>query len=590
LLDSVRHFYRFVRGALLFRPESTRTIAVQLEEHAEKTPDAVFLRFEQELFTYAQANALINRHAHAYRGLGVSRGKTIALVMDNRPSFLWHLFGLHKIGGVPSLVNTNLSGNTLAHALRACEPFAIVAGGEVWPTVREVVEPLRAALGAGADGVWADFERASQGDPSARDFAQLLLAVPATNPDVTLRPPLGDLAAYIYTSGTTGLPKAALVPHHRTYRAGAVWSGIALRYARGDVMYCCLPLYHSNAMLLALGSVVTAGATLALARKFSRTRFWQDARMHRATHMIYIGELCRYLMNAEPSPADRDHGIRVATGNGLRPDIWEAFQKRFGLARIAEFYAATEGNCVTLNPMGRVGSCGPLMPNMRLVRWDEAAQQIVRDAAGKPIPVPDGEPGILLGKITPKAGFDGYREPKATAQKILRDVFEPGDAYFNTGDLLVRRGRWKLLYFSDRLGDTFRWKGENVSTTEVQEALSSLNGVAEVNAYGVRVNGTEGRAGMVAVVMAEGARFDPDAFKAHTDRSLPGYARPIFVRVSERFDTTATFKLKKQDLQEQGFNPERVSEPLYLRHPQRNAYVPLDQDVFAQLESGALKL
>jgi acyl-CoA synthetase (AMP-forming)/AMP-acid ligase II len=355
-------------------------------------------------------------------------------------------------------------------------------------------------------------------------------------------------------------------------------------------MYCCLPLYHSNAMLLALGGVVTAGTTLALARKFSRTRFWADARMHRATHMIYIGELCRYLMNAEPSPSDRDHGIRVATGNGLRPDIWEAFQKRFGLRRIAEFYAATEGNCITLNPMGAVGSCGPQMPNMRLVRWDDAAQQIVRDATGKPMPVKDGEPGILLGKITAKAGFDGYRDPKATAQKVLRDVFEPGDAYFNTGDLLVRRGRWRLLYFSDRLGDTFRWKGENVSTTEVQEALSSLNGVAEVNAYGVRIHGTEGRAGMVAVVMAEGASFDAEAFKAHTDRSLPGYARPTFVRVSERFDTTATFKLKKQDLQEQGFNPERVSDPLYMRHPKRDAYVPLDKSMYAELEGGGIKL
>jgi acyl-CoA synthetase (AMP-forming)/AMP-acid ligase II len=589
LLDSIRHSFRFIRGALLFRPDSRRTIAVQLEEHAARTPDAVFLRFERETFTYAQANALINRHAHAYRELGVARGKTVALVMDNRPSFLWHLFGLHKIGGVPSLVNIHLTGNTLAHALRACEPFAIVASGEVWPAVREVVDPLRASLGGGADAVLTDFERATQ-DATARDFAPLLASAPATNPGASLRPPLSDLAAYIYTSGTTGLPKAALVPHHRTYRAGAVWSGIALRYARGDVMYCCLPLYHSNAMLLALGSVVTAGATLALARKFSRTRFWEDARTHRATHMIYIGELCRYLMNAEPSPSDRDHGIRIATGNGLRPDIWEAFQKRFGLTRIAEFYAATEGNCITLNAMGVVGSCGPLMPNMRLVRWDEAAQRIVRDAAGKPIPVQDGEPGILLGKITAKAAFDGYRDPKATAQKIVRDVFEPGDAYFNTGDLLVRRGRWRLLYFSDRLGDTFRWKGENVSTTEVQEALSSLHGVAEVNAYGVRVNGTEGRAGMVAVVMAEGTSFDPDAFKVHADRSLPGYARPIFVRVSERFDTTATFKLKKQDLQEQGFNPERVTDPLYMRHPKRDAYVRLDASTFAELEAGALKL
>ena len=587
--DLIRNWVRFAQGVVFFDPEGTRTIAVQLEEHAARTPDAVFLRFEQQVFTYRQANALINKHAHAYRGAGLQPGHTIALVMDNRPSFIWHVFGLHKIGAVPSLVNTHLTGNTLAHALRACEPFAIVASGAHGSAVREVVPEVSAALGGGRDAVWVDYEDEPPAASTERTFNALLAGAAETSPDRALRPQLHALAAYIYTSGTTGLPKAALVPHHRTYRAGAVWSSIAMRYAPGDVMYCCLPLYHSNALVLALGSVVTGGVTLALSRKFSRTRFWSDARMHGATHMIYIGELCRYLMNAEPSPGDRDHKIRVATGNGLRPDIWQAFQDRFGVERIVEFYAATEGNCVTLNALGIVGSVGPQTPNMKLVRWDEARQQIVRDADGKPVLARTGEPGILLGKITRRMAFDGYRDAAATEQKVLRDLFEPGDAYFNTGDLL-RRGRFRMLYFTDRLGDTFRWKGENVSTTEVQEALSSVPGVAEVNAYGVRVPGAEGRAGMVALVMAEGARFDPAAFKAHVDRALPSYARPLFVRVSEQLDTTATFKLKKNELQEQGFDPARVNEPLYLRHPQRDAYVPIDAALHAELASGALKL
>ena len=587
--DLLRNWLRFAQGVLFFDPDGTRTIAVQLEEHAARIPDTVFLRFEQQVFTYRQANALINRHAHAYRSAGVKAGHTIALVMDNRPSFIWHVFGLHKIGAVPSLVNTNLTGNTLAHALRACEPFAIVASGAHSTAVREVAAEVSAQLAGGSDAMWVDHEDDPPAASSERTFNALLTGASEANPDRTLRPQLHGLAAYIYTSGTTGLPKAALVPHHRTYRAGAVWSAVAMRYVPGDVTYCCLPLYHSNALLLALGSVVTGGVTLALARKFSRTRFWDDARAHGATHMIYIGELCRYLMNAEPSPGDRRHKIRIATGNGLRPDIWQAFQDRFGLERIVEFYAATEGNCVTLNGFGVVGSVGPQTPNMRLVRWDEARQEIVRDAAGKPVLARTGEPGILLGKITRKMSFEGYRDAKATEQKVLRDLFEPGDAYFNTGDLL-RRDRFRLLYFTDRLGDTFRWKGENVSTTEVQEALSSVPGLAEVNAYGVRVPNTEGRAGMVALVMAEGASFDPVAFKAHVDRSLPGYARPLFVRVSPQLDTTATFKLKKNELQDQGFDPGRVPDPLYLRHPQRDAYVPLDPALYAELASGSLKL
>jgi acyl-CoA synthetase (AMP-forming)/AMP-acid ligase II len=575
---------RFVRGAFLYDDDSTASLAEQLAQHARERPGALFLRFESETFTYAAADALINRHAQAYVTLGIKPKDTVALVLENGPAFLWHMLGLHKLGAITSLINTNLSGHTLAHALRICEPRAIAVSRELWPRVYE----LRGELGAGAPALLVDGAGQAPEAP-AQAFDGLLAAAPPTPPDRALRPTLNDVAAYIYTSGTTGLPKAALVRHSRLYRAGVVWARLALRYRRGDVMYCCLPLYHSNATLLAVGSVITAGATLALARKFSRTRFWDDVRAHGATQIIYIGELCRYLMNAEPSPRDREHRVRIITGNGMRPDIWEAFQARFGIERVVEFYAATEGNCITLNPVGWTGSVGPLMPGMVIVRWDEAEQRIVRDANGRCVRAARGEPGILLGRIGKRSAFDGYRDAKATEQKIVRDVLEPGDAYFNTGDLL-RMGPRRRLYFVDRVGDTFRWKGENVSTTEVQEALSSHEGVAEANAYGVRIPGTEGRAGMVALVMADGARFDPARFKQHADARLPGYARPLFVRVAPQLETTATFKLKKQDLQEQGFDPAKVSDPIFVRDPQKDAYVPLDAELYARLQSGALKL
>lgn len=586
MLEVLRNLPLFMRGTLFYDLESRETIASQLELHAIAKPDVVFLRFENEALTYGEANAAINRHANAYRALGVGPGDTVAIVLENRPTFLWHFYGLHRIGAVASLINTNLSGQALAHALRICEPKAAVVGSETWPAVASVL-PLRDV--PGFLGAFVDVAPGEELPTDTRDFGELLRAASDGSPDRSLRPKLKDLAAYIYTSGTTGLPKAALIRHHRLYRAGAVWASMALRYRAGDVMYCCLPLYHSNAVALASGSVVTAGVTLALARKFSRTRFWDDVRKHRATQIIYIGELCRYLMNSEPSPRDREHEIRSMTGNGLRPDIWRAFQKRFGIERIAEFYAATEGNCVTLNGTGSPGSVGWLAPNMTLARWDEATQSLVRDARGYAIRARVGEPGILVGKISEKAAFDGYRDSKATEQKILRDLFAPGDAYFNTGDLL-RRDRVRRLYFTDRIGDTFRWKGENVSTTEVQEALSSLPGVAEVNAYGVSVPNADGRAGMVAVVMNNGAPFDPSAFKAQVDSQLPAYARPLFVRISPQLDTTATFKLKKKDLQEQGFDPSLINEPLYLRHPQRDAYVPLDAELFAALAAGAIRL
>jgi acyl-CoA synthetase (AMP-forming)/AMP-acid ligase II len=573
---------RFVRGALLYDDDSTATLAEQLEGHAQARPNAVFLRFEREVFTYAEADAHINRYAQVYAALGVRPKDTVALVLDNGPSFLWHLLGLHKLGAITSLINVNLAGPALAHALRICEPRAIAVSAELWPRVCALNAEIPEAI---------FLVDAGEGTPQApgRAFAALLAQAPTTPPDRALRPKLRDVAAYIYTSGTTGLPKAALIRHNRFARAGVAWARLALGYRRGDVMYCCLPLYHSNATLLALGSVITAGATLALSRKFSRSRFWDEVREHRATQFIYIGELCRYLMNAEPSSRDREHGLRVITGNGLRPDIWEAFQQRFGIPRIAEFYGATEGNCVTFNPFGWTGAVGPRMPGMVLVRWDEAEQRIVRDAKGRCVRAARGEPGILLGRIGKMSAFDGYRDSKATEQKIVRDVLEAGDAYFNTGDLL-RLGAWNRLYFVDRVGDTFRWKGENVSTTEVQEAISSLPGVAEANAYGVRVAGTEGRAGMVTLVLADGARFDAAHFKQHVDARLPGYARPLFARVTEQLETTATFKLKKQDLLEQGFDPAKVRDPLFVRDPQSGAYVPLDAALHARIVSGALKL
>jgi acyl-CoA synthetase (AMP-forming)/AMP-acid ligase II len=368
-----------------------------------------------------------------------------------------------------------------------------------------------------------------------------------------------------------------------------IWSSLTLDYQPGDVMYNCLPLYHSNALILAAGSAICGGVGLALARKFSRRQFWDDIQRHDATAFIYIGELCRYLLSADPSPREREHKLRVVTGNGLRPELWQEFKQRFGIRRVAEFYAATEGNCVTINLFNRVGSVGPRMPGMRLARVDPATQQLARGPNGFLQAVAPGEPGILLGRINRRLEFSGYRNADDTERKIVRDAFELGDAYFNTGDLL-RMDQFRHLSFVDRLGDTFRWKGENVATGEVEAQLAKWPAAAEVNVYGVQVPGADGRAGMAAVVLAEGATFDPAAFRAHVDASLPAYARPLFVRLPSALSTTATFKLKKGDLQREGFDPTAIAEPLYMRHPLLDQYVPLDRELFARLAAGELKL
>jgi fatty-acyl-CoA synthase len=399
---------------------------------------------------------------------------------------------------------------------------------------------------------------------------------------------LDDLAAYLYTSGTTGAPKAALVKHSRFYRAGRIWGGFAWQFQPEDVLYIPLPLYHGNAMILGTSSVIAYGTTIALARKFSASAFWTDCRRYNATCFNYIGELCRYLHAAPRRAADRDHAVRAISGNGLRADIWESFQARFGIERIAEFYASTEGNVITLNLSGPPGSVGRMIPTQAIVKWDDARQDFDRDAAGHLQRCRAGEAGVMLGKISDlNGGFAGYRDPTATERKIVRDAFERGDAWFNTGDLL-RHDLLRNLYFVDRLGDTFRWKGENVSTFEVEQQIAAWSPVREANVYGVAVPGTEGRAGMAALVLD--GPFDPTAFKTHVDAALPKYARPVFVRVEQALKTTSTLKLKKQELQAQGFDPAAAGAPLFVRRPDTDEYVPLDAVLHGELIAGRLRL
>ena len=397
------------------------------------------------------------------------------------------------------------------------------------------------------------------------------------------------MAAFIYTSGTTGAPKAAKVKHHRLFRAGLVWGGIAFRFQADDVLYIPLPLYHGNAMILGTSSAITYGVTIALARKFSASAFWDDYRRYRATHFLYIGELCRYLNNAPRLPSDRDHSVRAISGNGLRPDIWESFQGRFGIERIAEFYGATEGNVITINVGKTAGSVGKMLPGHALARWDPTREDFVRGANGRLVRCWPGEVGVLLGEISDTAAFDGYEDQTATERKIVRGAFRPADAWFNTGDLL--RADWlRNLYFADRLGDTFRWKGENVSTFEVQEQISAWPPVREVNVYGVAVEGMEGRAGMASLVLAEGEAFDAASFKAHVDSVLPKSARPVFVRIDATLEVTGTLKIKKRDLQEQGADPAKIKSPLFVRHPASDEYVPLGAGLYEDLKAGRVRL
>jgi fatty-acyl-CoA synthase len=572
-------------------PDRRFTAADLLERQVRRSPDAPFVRFEGSVVSYRELNARANQIAHWALARGLCRGDVVALVMENRPDYVAVWMGLAKAGVTIALLNTNLRGEALAHSVRTAGCEAVVLGAEC----------AEAWQSLGADAPAADvFTLADASHPElalppyAKSLDEECAGMSRIDPPRSVRVELrgADPLFYIYTSGTTGLPKAARFSHSRFMGGGsyALLAGLSQR----DVLYCALPLYHTVGGVIAVNAVLRSGATLALARKFSARRFWDDVAESGATAFQYIGELCRYLVNQPPHPKERAHALRFALGNGLRPDVWEVFQQRFAVPKIVEFYGATESNVSMVNLAGKAGSVGRAAPGTKvaLVRFDIDAEAPVRDAAERCVPCRDGEPGELLGRIsegrTAAGRFEGYTQREATEKKILRDVFAPGDAWFRTGDLLSRDADG-YYYFVDRIGDTFRWKGENVSTQQVAEAVGAEPGVAMCAAYGVALPGSEGRAGMAAVVLDPGASLDGASLYARVVRELPAYAQPAFVRVWEAPDLTGTLKLKKTLLQKQGFDPAATSDPIFYRDDESRAYQRLDASIHELIARAALR-
>jgi fatty-acyl-CoA synthase len=577
---------RGLKTNFFWDPSSNDNIPLALQRWASERPGDPFLSFEGRRWTVGAFDAEVNRHARAWRELGLERGNVVALVLENRPAFLFHFYALAKLGVVASLINPGLHGPALRHALTVCEPAAILVGDAQLGPLFELGGPDDPQALPVADArVFVDLEDPGECPKTAR-FQVWNPRVSGVLPLALSEAELQDLSAvvaYIYTSGTTGLPKPAVVKHHRMRRSGDVFAGLA-RVTADDCVYCCLPLYHASGSMIGVPMAISARARFALARKFSASRFWTECRTVDATICVYIGELCRYLMNTPTGPGDREHRVRCFVGNGLRPDIWDGFCERFGIERVGEFYAATEGNAETANFLNRSGTVGPMLPwKMKLALWDVGRGELRRGPDGFALTAGADEPGVLLGKIDDRNPYAGYTDERASQRKVLRDVFEPGDAWFDTGDLLRRDRLWHL-HFVDRLGDTFRWKGENVSTQEVAEVLNLCPGVRESNVYGVEIPNTEGRAGMAAIVVAP--EFSPERLYAHVDAELPSYAVPRFLRLVESMSTTGTFKQTKVELREQGFDPDGVVDPLLLRDPTARTFVELTPERAAAVREG----
>jgi fatty-acyl-CoA synthase len=600
LLDNLKDDIVFMRGAYralrMTTPiarHPTRVFPAVIEELAERFGDAPALISDREQLSYRGLSERANRYARWARREGLGKGEAVCLLMPNRPEYMAVWIGIISAGGVAALINTNLIGTALAHCIDIVAPKHVIVAAECTASfaAAQTLMKTRPKVWAHGDGA----EAGGLGPRLDREIDALSGERLAASERAALT--IEDRALYIYTSGTTGLPKAANINHYRVMLAACAFAGI-MDTRPTDRMYDCLPMYHTAGGLVATGAVLLSGGAVVIREKFSAREFWDDVVRHECTLFQYIGELCRYLMHAPPNPKETRHRIRLICGNGLRPDLWESFKTRFRIPHILEFYGATEGNVNIFNFEGKPGAVGrvPWFVAHRfpiaVVRFDVERQQPVRNAQGFCERCAPNEPGEVIGRIVkdpskPGNRFEGYAAEKQNENKILHDVFAKGDAWFRTGDLM-RKDKRGYFYFVDRVGDTFRWKGENVSTSEVAEAINVFPGIEDANVYGVTVTGHDGRAGMAAIVTA--GQLDLAQLHAHLAANLPEYARPLFLRIQTQIDVTGTFKQKKVDLVREGFDPAVNADPIYFNDPRTKQFIRLDPELHRRIEQGEVRL
>ena len=567
-----------------------RTISAVIGELAERSGGAVALLADRETFTYSQLAERANRYARWALDQGLAKGEVVGLLMTNRPEYLAVWLGITSVGCIVALINTNLSGKSLAHCVDLACPRHFIASSEFIDAAAAILPHITTRPTIWVHGpskssfprIDLDLERYSGGSLGAGERRPTAIE---------------DKALYIYTSGTTGLPKAANVSHARIMQ-WSYWFAGMMGMGPADRMYNCLPMYHSVGGVLVPGATLAGGGSVFIREKFSASRFWSDIIRWDCTLFQYIGELCRYLLHCERSPLEREHRIRMACGNGLSAEVWEEFKGRFGIPRIFEFYAATEGGVSLFNVEGKCGAIGHIPAYLQhrfspaLARFDVDKGELARNDRGLCIPCGRNEAGEALGRVQDGASnvgsrFEGYTSEAASTQRFVRNVFEPGDLWVRTGDLM-RRDEQGYFYFVDRIGDTFRWKGENVATSEVSETVAAFPGVRHANVYGVTVPGADGRAGMAAVVTEY--ELNLPAFRKRLSDRLPHYARPLFLRIQNEVDLTSTFKYSKSDLVRQGFDPRATTEIIYFNNPETETFVRLDLELHERIRLGEIRL
>jgi len=579
-----------VKSLITTRPEDKLSMVQYFEQHAAERPDAAAVLYEDRRISWGELNAAANQMAGYFRERGIGYGDRIAVNLENRPELLIIVMAAQKLGAIAGMVNTSQTNEALAHSLKLIDPQLIIVGAEClenMDTINDELRPVhKGKLLFVADGhvttAPADYlDLMAQLD--GRDSSNIV-----PNKELTL----GTPTYYIFTSGTTGLPKASVTTHLKLFRASTQFGANMMSMKQDDVYYCALPLYHSGALIVGYACAVRCGATFALRRKFSASGFWEDCIRFNATAAVYIGELLRYLLAQPERDTDRAHRVTRVIGNGLRPDIWMQFKNRFGIQRIHEFYGASEGNMAFSNVFNfdkTVGWSPGHGKAWEVVAYDVDEDEAVRDSDAFLKKVGVGGTGLLITQINEQNPFDGYTDAQASEKKILRDVFIKGDAWFNTGDLVILQ-KHGHIQFGDRIGDTFRWQGENVATTEVESVIMKWPEIEDAVVYGVTVPGRDGRCGMLYLTQKEAGQLNLDGLAAHMRESLPAYAVPRFIRIGQKVDVTGTFKFQKAKLKNAGYDVASIDDPLHLLARDATHSEPLTLELQARVDAGDVRL
>jgi len=577
---------------LSLKQVQTMSLGAEIEKHAIDQPDHPALIYGEKIITYDQLNRMANRYASFFIQQGFQKGDVVALLMENRPEYLAAVIGMSKLGIISSLINRSVRGEVLADGINMSYARAVIVGYELLDLFETIADLIR-LMSPARILVEAGEEKHTLPD-GFDDLNESLNSLSDSNPETTAQITTEDVLVYLSSTGNTGWRKATPITQARFLKMGNQY--VMLTHFDNDtVQYMCLPFYFNSAFNVCFSSMVISGSAMVIKRDFSVHAFWDDIRKYQANYFVSVGEMARYIYSMPEKPDDADNSLENMICNGIWGNLIAPFRQRFGIKHLIEHYGNTEGVGTYINHKEVIKMCGNLsllgMRQGQVIRCDPVSDEIVHDESGWAIKCSPGEVGLLIGEINEINKYMGYiNDPEASESRLLRNVFREGDVYFNSGDL-VHVHENEDISFVDRMGDTYRWKSQTVSSSQVADVISKFfGGIEDCTVYGVRVPGTEGRCGMAAIKLVEDEKLDWKKLIAHINKRMPPHARPLFVRIIEELDTSDDLKLLKKHLQEESFDIVKVKDPLYFLDPQQDQYVPLTSEIFQALQEQKLRL